>query len=139
MDSQSPSMGPGHLGPSAWIIITVVHYTLNFLDIPYSYTMSISCTAFQSRAWTLGKSLKRPSCFLYFREIRNKQRHWPGGQSALRLYNSYDLCPSARPAHVGECGPGPAFKISKTVEVAFKSDLQSVRDRHWRNSRRQKV
>ena len=58
-------------------------------------------------AWALEKSLMRPSFFLYFREIRKKRSHWPGGQSAPRLYNSYNLCPCARPAHVGECWPGP--------------------------------
>ena len=42
----------------------------------------------------------RPSFFLYFWEIRKKQSSWPGGQSAQRLYNCYNLCPCARPAHV---------------------------------------
>ena len=64
----------------------------------------------------LDKSLTRPSFFLYFREIRKKLSH-PCGQSAQRLYNRYNLCPCARPAHVGECGPGPEFKFSKTVQV----------------------
>ena len=54
-------------------------------------------------------SLKKVSyeafVFLYFREIRKKRSQWPGGQSAQRLNNSYNLCPFARPAHVGECGP----------------------------------
>ena len=56
-------------------------------------------------AWALKKSLTRPVPFLYFREIRKIRSHWPGGQSDLRLYNSYNLCPLARPAHVGEYGP----------------------------------
>ena len=78
-----------------------------------------AASACQSGAWALKKSLMRPSFFLYFREIRKKQSHWPGGQSAPRLYNRYNLCPCARPAHVGECGPGPEFKFSKTVEVSW--------------------
>ena len=74
----------------------------------------------QSWAWALKKSLMRPSFFsiiVYFREIRNKLSHWPGCQSAQRLYNSYNLCPCARPSHVGKCWPGPEFKFSKAVEV----------------------
>ena len=48
--------------------------------------------------------------FLIFREIRKKRSHWLGGQSAPRLYNRYNLCPCAKPAHVGawECRPGPS-------------------------------
>ena len=57
----------------------------------------------QSWAWALEKSLMRPSFFqvLYFQEIRNKRSHWPGCQSAPRLYNHSNLCPCARPAHLG--------------------------------------
>ena len=75
----------------------------------------------QPGVWALEKSIMRPSFFLYFREIRKKRSHWPGGQSAPRLYNCYNLCPCARPAHVGdsECWPGPEFKFSKTVEVGW--------------------
>ena len=36
----------------------------------------------QPGAWALEKSLTRPLCFLYFREIGGKRSHWPGGQSA---------------------------------------------------------
>ena len=57
--------------------------------------------------------------FLYFREIRKNRSHRPGGQSAPRLCNRYNLCPCARPAHVGECGPGPDFKFSQTVQVGW--------------------
>ena len=57
-------------------------------------------------AWALKKSLTRPFFSLYFREIRNKRSHRPGGRSAPRLNNIYNLCPCARPAHVGECRPG---------------------------------
>ena len=71
------------------------------------------------------------SFFLYFREITNKRSHWPGGQSAPRLYNSYNLCSCARPAHVGECWPGPEFKFTK---LRFTTLL--ARDRHWRNPRK---
>ena len=81
----------------------------------------------QSGAWALKKSLMRPSFFLHFQEIRKKWSHWPGGQSAPRFYNYYNLCPCARPSHVGECcqWPGPKFKFSKTVEVGKScSDLQ---------------
>ena len=39
-------------------------------------------------------------------EIRKKQSQWPGSQSAPRLYNGYNLCLCARPAHVGKCWPG---------------------------------
>ena len=73
----------------------------------------------QPGAWALEKSLTRPSLFLYFREIRKKRSHWPDGQSAPWLYNRYNLCLCARPAHVGECGPGPEFKFSKTVQVGW--------------------
>ena len=73
----------------------------------------------QSWAWALEKYLIRPSFFLYFREIRNKWSHWPGGQSAPRLYYCFNLCSCARPTNVGECGSGPKFKFSKTVEVGW--------------------
>ena len=56
-------------------------------------------------AWALEKSLMRPSFFLYLQEIRKKRRHWYGCQSALRLYNRHNLCPCARPAHMGESEP----------------------------------
>ena len=56
----------------------------------------------QCWASVLEKSLTRPLFFLYFQDIRNKRSHWPGGQSAPRLYNSYNLCPCARLAHVGD-------------------------------------
>ena len=65
------------------------------------------------RGMSRRKSLTRPSFFLYFREFMNKQSHLPCGQSAPTLYNRYNLCPCARPANVGECGPGPEFKFSK--------------------------
>ena len=39
------------------------------------------------------KSLLWGLCFSVFWEIRNKQNHRPCSQSALRLYNSYNLCP----------------------------------------------
>ena len=56
-----------------------------------------------------------------FSRIRKTRSHWPGGQSALRFYNCYNLYPSycARQALVGECWPGPEFKFSKTVEVGW--------------------
>ena len=83
------------------------------------------CAAAQSEAWALEKSFTKPSFFLYFREIRNKRSNWPGGQSAPRHYNSYNLCLCAKPAYVGECWPGPEFKFSKTVEVGWScSNLQ---------------
>ena len=67
----------------------------------------------------------RPSFFLYFREFRKTRSHGPGSQSAPRLYNRYNLCQCARPAHVGKCWPGPEFKFSKTVEVGWLHlDLQ---------------
>ena len=92
---------------------------------PVEFTAYGSCIGWiwftwaQRWAWALEKSLMRPSFFPYFRETRKKRSHWPGGQSAQRLYNSYNLCPCARPAHVGECWPGPEFKFSKTVEVRW--------------------
>ena len=77
----------------------------------------------------LGMSLRKVSfeafIFSVFREIRNKLSNWPGGQSAQRLYNSYNLCPCARPANVGKCWTGPEFKLSKPVEVWWSCyDLQ---------------
>ena len=67
------------------------------------------------------KSLMWPSFFLFFREIRKKRRHWPGSQSAPRLYNCCNLCPYARPASLGKCWLGPQFKFPETVED-WKSD-----------------
>ena len=43
------------------------------------------------------------------------------GINEATVYNSYNLCPCARPAHVSECWPGPKFKSSKTV-TQWKSD-----------------
>ena len=86
--------------------------------IPFIMGGTCRCPV-QPGAWALEKSLTRPSFFLYFREIRKKRSHRPGGQSAPRLYNRYNHCPCARPAHVGECGPGPEFKFSKTVQVGW--------------------
>ena len=87
-----------------------------------------SLTIDQFWAWTLEKPLMRPLFFLYFGEIRpgNKGIHWPGSQSAHRLYNLYNLCPCARPSHVGKFWrPGSEFKFSKTVKVRWLcSDLQ---------------
>ena len=92
------------------------------------------------------KSLTRPSFFLYFREIRNKQSHWPGGQSAPKLYNLYNLCPCARPAHVGKCWPGSSspklwksdgsVKIYNSVSVRYpltksKKKMQRVSAPCW--------
>ena len=43
---------------------------------------------------SLNKVSVEPSFFLYFPwEIRKKRSHWPGGQSAPRLYYCYNLCP----------------------------------------------
>ena len=95
----------------------VLYFTVTTLAGICTYTTHSTHT-YQSWAW----SLTRPSFFLYFREIRNKRSHWPqwpGGQSAPRLYNCYNLCPCARPAHVDECWPWPKFKFSKTVEVGW--------------------
>ena len=59
--------------------------------------------------------------------------YWPGGQSAPRFYNRYNLCPCARPALVGEFGPTARARtrvqllhwISKTVQVGLSFwDLQ---------------
>ena len=76
-----------------------------------SQNLQLSSGIAQSWAWALEKSLMRPSILLvmYFQvwEIRKKRSHWPGSQPAPRLYNRYNLCPCARPAHVGECWPGP--------------------------------
>ena len=83
-------------------------------------------------AWALEKSLTSPLFFLYFREIRNKRSHWPGGQSAQKLYNCYNLCPCARHAHVGECWPGPEFKFSKTLQLCqreiFTDEIQEKKN-----------
>ena len=91
-----------------------LHFIFSFMAILCHVTrllnMKISafyCNRFLPAGWkpVLGKqrreSLTRPSFFLYFWEIRQKRIHWPGSQPALRLYNSYNLCPCARPAHVG--------------------------------------
>ena len=54
-----------------------------FCSAPFVVFWSVQCVCFrpvQSRAWTLKKSLTRPSVLLYFREIRKKWCHWPGGQ-----------------------------------------------------------
>ena len=76
--------------------------------------------------WALKRSLMKPLYFLYFWDLRNKRSHWTGRccQPAPRLYNSYNLCPCARPTQVGECWPGPEFKFFKTVEVVCSCYLQ---------------
>ena len=53
----------------------------------------------------------RLSFFLYFRETMKKRSHLPGGQSTPRLYNRYNLCPCARPAHVGRLWAGARIQI----------------------------
>ena len=62
----------------------------------------------QCWAWALKKSLTRPSCFPYFweLEIRKKWSHWPGCQSALRLYNDV-VCSSSTIAIISSHVPGP--------------------------------
>ena len=77
----------------------------------------------QSGAWASENSLRslRFSCIFEKSGPWNKRSHWPCGQSAPRLYNSYNLCPCAKPAHVSvECWPGPEFKFSKTAWVEVR-------------------
>ena len=93
-------------------------------------------------AWALKKSWTRPLLFLYFREIRKKRSHWPGGQSDLRLYNSYNLCPLARPAHVGEYGPTAQAQVQVLKKkkgswmIVLRYTTLSARESYWRNPRK---
>ena len=94
-------------------------------------------------AWALEKSLMRPSFFLYLQEIRKKRRHWYGCQSALRLYNRHNLCPCARPAHMGEsepCGREQAWvqvlQNSRSQMVVLRFTTVSQQDHPWRNPQR---
>ena len=96
-------------------------------------------------AWALKKSLTRPLPFLYFREIRKKRSHWPGGQSDLRLYNSYNLCPLARPAHVGEYGPTAQAQVQVLKKkkgswtIVLRYTTLSARESYWRNPRKKNI
>ena len=100
----------------------------------------------QSGAWALDKSFTRPSFFLYFWEIKKKRSHWPGGQSdpsqIPRLYNCYNLCPCARRAHVGKCGPRVRVQVLQysgsgtSGMVVLRFTTLFARDRHWRNPRK---
>ena len=103
----------------------------------------------QSGAWALDKSFTRPSFFLYFWEIKKKRSHWPGGQSdpsqIPRLYNCYNLCPCARRAHVGKCGPRVRVQVLQysgsgtSGMVVLRFTTLFARDRHWRNPRKKKI
>ena len=73
---------------------TLYHSTSSYVTGYIAFYMLYDITC---RAWALVKSLTRPSLFLYFREIRNKLSHWPGSQSAPRLYNHYNLYLCAMP------------------------------------------
>ena len=85
----------------------------------------------QSGEWALKKSLMRPLFFLYFREIRNKLSHWPGSQSALRLYNVPGQHMWVR------AGPGPSSGSPKSNgRVTVKITTLPAWDHHWRNPRR---
>ena len=64
----------------------------------------------------------RPSCFLYFREIWNKQSHMPGSHSAQRHYNSYNLCPCARPAVAQHMWASAGQGQSSSFPKQWKSD-----------------
>ena len=95
------------------------------------------CTK-QSGAWALEKSLTRPSFFLYFREIRKKGSHWPGGQSAPRLYNRCNLCPCAGP-HMWASAAVARVQVlqnSGSWMVVLRFTTLSARDSQWRNLRK---
>ena len=74
------------------------------------------------------KSLTTASFFLYFREIRNKWSHWPGGQSAPRLYNRYNL-------HMCQARTS-GRENSGSQMVVLRFTTLSAWDRHWRNPRK---
>ena len=76
-----------------------------------SQVIGLNQTARQLGAWAWEKSLMRPLVFIYFREIRKKRSHRPGGQSAPRLYNSIIAIISAHvpgPHMWATAGPGPS-------------------------------
>ena len=79
----------------------------------------------QSGAWALEVRKVFYGAFIFsvFWRIRNKWSHWPGGQSAPRLYNHYNLCPCARPAHVW---PGPRFKFSTLLTKSKKRNYKEL-------------
>ena len=75
-------------------------YVCICLHISAKYVMHVFANALHMSAYAcicLLMSLMRPSFFLYSRAIRKNPSHWPGGQWALRLYSSYNLCPCASP------------------------------------------
>ena len=78
-------------------IVTPIYVECNKI-----YQSKVCCQEFwcvlsdQPGVWALEKSLTRPLFFLYFQEIRKKWSHWPGSQSAPRLYNHYNLWPGKK-------------------------------------------
>ena len=88
------------------------------------------------------KILSAGHCFFsIFDNSRKTNGRAFSGQTALRLYTSYNHCPCARPAHEAESGPWPNSKCSNSVEVEcsflrLKLCQRRRRDRHWRNSRK---
>ena len=101
----------------------------------------------QSWAWALKKSLTRPSCFLYFREIRNKRSHWPGGRSAYEAPRLTLAIISGFSAHVSglhmwaSAGQGPSSSSPKqwSLMVVLRFTTLSAQDCHWENPRRKKL
>ena len=73
-----------------------------------------AASACQSGAWALKKSLMRPSFFLYFREIRKKQSHSPGGQSPPNSSTIAIISAHAPGLHMwASAGPGPSSSSPK--------------------------
>ena len=94
-----------------------------------------------------GMRVETPSAwatvFFYYLE-KFKENQWQAFSDtfAPRLYDSYNHCPCAKPAHVPAAwpspGPWPDSKCPKTVEVGCSCQEKKnllAQDSHWRNSR----
>ena len=129
----------------------MISYVASYLlrNCPFSYQTVISYihhiwyyvySCVQSWAWALEKSLIRPSLFPYFREIRKKRSHWPGGQSAPRPYNSSTLpmCQASTCGRVLARAQVQVLQNSGSLMVVSRFTTWSVRDCHWRNPKKKK-
>ena len=82
--------------------------------------------------------MREPLLFRQFKENDGQAFSDTIGPTLRRLYNRYNHCPCARPAHVAEswpaCGRWPYSKCFKIVEVGCSCwELKSYhRDSHWR-------
>ena len=99
-----------HVG-SGWYCLRMAHSSNSAQ--PRSTTLLLTwlshCCLSLQYCWVTpcrGVSPKNVSdeAFVFFVFSRNQEKwsHWPGSQSTPRLHNCYNLCPCARPSHMGE-------------------------------------